>query len=116
MFDIGFGELAALAVIALFVFGPDRLPEVAAQAGRLARQLRDVASGARRELSGHLDPELASLDLTSMDPRRIARDVFSGEDFGGTNGANGAANGSAARRPQRPVGEGERPPYDADAT
>ena len=34
MFDIGIGELVALAVIGLLIFGPERLPKAAADAGR----------------------------------------------------------------------------------
>ena len=37
MFDIGIGELVALAVIGLLIFGPERLPKAAADAGA-ARQ------------------------------------------------------------------------------
>ena len=114
MFDIGFGELLALAVIALFVVGPDRLPSAAAQAGRMLRELRAMATGARRELSEHLelDPELAKLDLSSLDPRAIVRkSLLEGDEVP-------AANGSvAAVKPvRRTVAAGERPPYDPDAT
>ena len=44
MFDIGLPEFAVLAVVALFVFGPDRLPDVARQAGRFVRQIRQMAT------------------------------------------------------------------------
>lgn len=40
MFEIGFGELVLLGVIALLVLGPERLPEVAATIGRLLGQLQ----------------------------------------------------------------------------
>ena len=43
MFDIGFGELLVLGVLALFVFGPERLPKVAAQAARALRDARTMA-------------------------------------------------------------------------
>lgn len=112
MFDIGFGELLVIAVIALFVIGPERLPSAAAQAGRLLRELRDLASGARRELTQHLDPELASLDLKSLDPREIMRSTL--DD---TDPESGRRSSSTARRQaSRPVTSGERPPYDPDAT
>ena len=114
MFDVGFGEFLVIAIIALFVFGPDRLPKAAAQAGRVLRELRTMATGARQELSEHLelDPELASLDLSSLDPRQIVRRTLL-EDEPSALPTNGAVQ---RPRPQRPMRDGERPPYDPDAT
>ncbi|MFZ9840625.1 MAG: twin-arginine translocase TatA/TatE family subunit, partial [Candidatus Nanopelagicales bacterium] len=39
MFDIGFGEMLAIAVVGLLVIGPDRLPHYAAKAARGVRDL-----------------------------------------------------------------------------
>ena len=117
MFDIGFGELLLIAVVALFVIGPERLPGAAAQAGRMVRELRAMASGARRELSQHLDPELASLDLKSLNPREFVRStLLDDEDDPERMPADRDGGRSVPRAPQRPVAEGERPPYDPDAT
>lgn len=45
MFDIGIGEVLALGVIGLLVFGPDKLPGAAADAVRLVRQARGALRG-----------------------------------------------------------------------
>jgi sec-independent protein translocase protein TatB len=54
MFDIGFSELMVIAVIALVVIGPERLPRVARTlghlAGRLQRYVSDVKSDINREI------------------------------------------------------------------
>lgn len=54
MFDIGFWELTTIAVIALLVIGPDKLPGVARTAGkwvgRARRFVGDVKSDIDREL------------------------------------------------------------------
>ena len=54
MFDIGFWELTTIAVIALLVIGPDKLPDVARTAGkwvgRARRFVGDVKSDIDREL------------------------------------------------------------------
>lgn len=42
---IGFGELLFIFVIALMVFGPRRLPEIAGKAGRIVRDLRNMSQG-----------------------------------------------------------------------
>ena len=54
MFDIGFWELTMIAVIALLVIGPDKLPDVARTAGkwvgRARRFVGDVKTDIDREL------------------------------------------------------------------
>lgn len=54
MFDIGFSEMAIVAVVALIVLGPDRLPKVARQAGqwlgKLQRYVSDVKSDINRQM------------------------------------------------------------------
>ncbi|HEY7045122.1 MAG TPA: Sec-independent protein translocase protein TatB, partial [Nocardioidaceae bacterium] len=63
MFDIGLPEFLVLAVVALFVFGPDKLPDVARQAGRMLRSARQMLTQAKSQLSDELGPEFADLDL-----------------------------------------------------
>ena len=54
MFDIGFSELMVIAVVALVVLGPERLPRVARTAGhlfgRLQRYVNDVKADISREI------------------------------------------------------------------
>lgn len=54
MFDISFTELIVIAVVALVVIGPERLPKVARTAGhllgRLQRYVSDVKSDIQREM------------------------------------------------------------------
>ena len=54
MFDVGFSELMVIAVVALVVIGPERLPKVARTLGhlfgRLQRYVNDVKSDIQREM------------------------------------------------------------------
>ena len=54
MFDIGFSEMMVIAVLALIVIGPERLPRVARTvghlAGRLQRYVADVKADINREM------------------------------------------------------------------
>jgi sec-independent protein translocase protein TatB len=68
---LGIGRMAVLLVVALLVFGPERLPGIAAQAGRGLRQLRGTLDGLAAEIKGSVGPELADLDLTSLHPRTL---------------------------------------------
>ena len=60
MFDIGVGEIVVIAVVGLLVFGPDRLPEMARQAGSWMRDLRKMVASARREVSDSLGADAVS--------------------------------------------------------
>lgn len=59
MFDIGFSEIALVALVALIVLGPERLPRVARTAGALLRRARTSWQGVRDEI----ERELAAEDL-----------------------------------------------------
>jgi sec-independent protein translocase protein TatB len=111
VFGIGLPELMVIIVVAIVVFGPDRLPEFARQAGRLVRQVRKFTESARDEIREELGPEFADFELTDLDPRRAVRkyidDVWDEEDD---------ANKSQVRPGLRPLADGELPPYDSDAT
>ncbi len=54
MFDVGFSELVVIALVALIVIGPERLPKVARTVGillgRLQRYVNDVKSDINREI------------------------------------------------------------------
>jgi sec-independent protein translocase protein TatB len=112
--SLGWGEMLALLVIALFVFGPDKLPRVARDAGRMLRQLREMANGARNQLRSELGPEFADLDFDSLNPKTFVRKhLFEDQDpFEDMR--------SSMNEPTKPVTtplrDGERPPFDPDAT
>lgn len=54
MFDIGFAELIVIAVVALIVIGPERLPETARALGLWAGRLKRLFSEAKSELEREL--------------------------------------------------------------
>jgi sec-independent protein translocase protein TatB len=109
VFGIGLPEIAVLIVVAVVVFGPDRLPEFARQAGRLVRQVRTFTQAARDDIRTELGPEFADFELTDLDPRRAMRKYIQ-------DAWDEAEDEDDVRPPQRPLAEGELPPYDSDAT
>ena len=50
MFGMGVPEIAVIVVVALLVFGPEKLPEIAKQAGGFVRTLRQMADNAKNDL------------------------------------------------------------------
>lgn len=111
MFGVGLAEMMVIALVAILVFGPDRLPTLAKQAGQFARKARDFANSARDELRDELGPDFSDLELRDLDPRTIVRKhiIEAMEDA--------EAEQTATRtRGHRALDEGEIPPYDSDAT
>jgi len=78
LFDMGIGELLIIGVVGLIIFGPDRLPRVAAQAAQFLRQLKTQADQAKASIIEAADIDESTLrDLRDLDPRRALRDVAS---------------------------------------
>lgn len=55
IFGIGLPEMGIIAVVALLIFGPDKLPEVMGQAGKMVRDFRSMTAG----LTGEFEKTLA---------------------------------------------------------
>jgi sec-independent protein translocase protein TatB len=142
VFNIGPLEFLLLAAVALIVFGPDRLPDLARDAGRMLRALRDVAQGARSQLNSELGPDFADFDLSSLNPRTAIKNALLGDDdFSSLNPRESiqralrgeddpatlpavdldkpatAPYSPAEQYPaEQPLAPGERPPIDPEAT
>ena len=123
MFDLTFGKLLVLAVIALIVFGPKELPKIASQAGRALRDLRRIAEGAKADLKEGLGPEFQDFDFEDLNPRRFVQKHLLDEldptkasagTTAATNGAGTVANGSGDGRAV--LQDGADPPFDIEAT
>ena len=69
-FGLTIEKLLVIGIIALFLIGPDRLPAYSAQFGRLVRQLRDMASGAKDRMRDELGPDFDDMDWKKLDPRQ----------------------------------------------
>ncbi len=108
MFGIGLPELAVIALVAALFLGPDRLPDLARQAGAVMRKARRLADAARDELREELGPDYADLELRDLDPRTVVRKhiIEAMED---------AEREAAERRPV-PLRVGESPAHDDEAT
>jgi sec-independent protein translocase protein TatB len=107
MMGMGWPELLVVGIVAVFVFGPDRLPELARQAGSFLRTVRRMVDSAKSDLAQELGPEFKDLNLRDLDPRELVRrNVLEAMDDEEPVVPSG----------KRPLRYGERPPFDAEAT
>ncbi|NIK57226.1 sec-independent translocase [Kribbella shirazensis] len=111
MFGIGPLELVVIAIVAVLVFGPDRLPEFARTAGRLLRQVRQMVTNAQNDLRNELGPEFADLELQDLNPKNFVRKHLLEP---GDDDDKPVAEFSDST-PQR-LPAGARPPYDPEST
>ncbi len=119
MLGLGWGEIGVLLLLALFIVGPERLPGVAADAGRTLRSLRRQVKGLTDDLKTELGPEFADVDLRSLHPRTFVQKHLLDDDllddgdpstFDLLGGTDGRPSSGA------PLGPGEPAPWDPDAT
>lgn len=71
MFGLGAGEIALIAVIAVILWGPDKLPELARKMARLITFFRQVANNAQTSVRNELGPGFEDFDIT--DPKGSVR-------------------------------------------
>jgi len=105
MFGMGWPEMFVIAVVATLVFGPEKLPELARQAGGFVRTLRRMAENAKNDLGREIGHDLTDMNIRDLDPREIVRRNFLDDD-----------TTPAPLKETRILRPGETPPYDPEST
>ena len=71
MFEVGFSEIALIAVVALIVLGPERLPKVARTLGHLLGRARGYANQVKQDIDREMQmDELRKLQEQAKDAAR----------------------------------------------
>lgn len=106
MFGMGWAEMMLIGIVGVILFGPDKLPEFARQAGRFIRMLRRMAQDAKDDLGREFGHDLSGVDLRDLDPREVVRRTILDD------------RRDTEPRPTEPppLRPGELPPVDLDAT
>ena len=76
-FDIGIGEVFGLAVLAMFLVGPERLPKVASEAAKWVKKIRELANSATAELKDNLGPGFEDLQPRDLNPKTFVKKQIS---------------------------------------
>lgn len=123
--DLSMTKLLILGVLAMLIFGPEKLPQLARDAGRMVRQFRGMAQQARSELRSELGDAIPDFDVRDLNPRTFVRKHLLDDDTRSANvlGEVRSAVAEAAapitvatNHTAAPLAVGERAPFDPDAT
>ena len=75
--DFGAGELIGLAILAIILIGPERLPNFAVDAAKFVKRIREMASKATEELKENLGPGFEDLKPTDLNPKSFIKKQLS---------------------------------------
>ncbi|MFC5908457.1 sec-independent translocase [Streptacidiphilus monticola] len=137
-FDIGPLEMVALVVLAVLIFGPDKLPKLVADVMGFIRKVREFSDSAKEDIRKELGPEYQDFEFQDLHPKNFVRKQLSkhGDDYGLSEfkelkdgltadaaSASAAVKGvrsdplaKVAPEEQAPLRADEHAPYDLDAT
>ena len=107
MFGMGWPEIFVVGVVAMLVFGPDKLPEFARQAGKFVHTARRMIENAKDDLGKEMGHDLSGIGFRDLDPREVVRKHLLEDDEPPT---------APIARAQTPLTPHERPPFDSEAT
>ncbi|MFJ4690142.1 sec-independent translocase [Streptomyces sp. NPDC088766] len=144
--DIGPLELVTIIVLAVLVFGPDKLPKVIQDVMRTIRKIREFSESAKQDIRQELGPEFKDFEFEDLNPKTFIRKQLDNEDLGlkeirngfdlkkemaevtdavhsrdhessSSSGPSGSSGGRIdMTKKPEEPGKDDRPPFDADAT
>ncbi|MEU5317135.1 sec-independent translocase [Streptomyces sp. NPDC021056] len=142
--DIGPLELVTLVVLAVLVFGPDKLPKVIQDVMRTVRKIREFSESAKQDIRSELGPEFKDFEFEDLNPKTFIRkqmdndelglkeirngfdikkemaevtDAVHGRESESSSSSSGSSSGGRIDMTKKPDdGKDDRPVFDADAT
>ncbi|MEU6840761.1 sec-independent translocase [Streptomyces sp. NPDC046716] len=80
--DIGLPEVIALVVLAVLIFGPDKLPQVIQDVARTIRKIRDFSDSAKQDIRNELGPEFKDFEFEDLNPKTFIRKQLDSDELG----------------------------------
>jgi len=80
--DIGPLEVVTLVVLAVLVFGPDKLPKMIQDVTRTIRKIREFSESAKADIREELGPEFKDFDFEDLNPKTFIRKQLDNDDLG----------------------------------
>jgi sec-independent protein translocase protein TatB len=82
-FDIGPLELVTLVLLAVIVFGPDKLPKIIHDVAGMIRKLREFSDSAKEDIRRELGPEFKDFEFEDLNPKTFVRkQLMDNDDLG----------------------------------
>ncbi|GHE32678.1 Sec-independent protein translocase subunit TatB [Streptomyces vinaceus] len=142
--DIGALELVTIVVLAILIFGPDKLPKVIQDVSGVIRKIRAFSDSAKQDIRSELGPEFKDFEFEDLNPKTFLRKQLSenedlkeirstfdlrkelndvtdavnsreGDSAPAASAAPPATGPDLLKKAAAPAAE-QRTPYDADAT
>lgn len=80
--DIGPLELVTLVVLAVLVFGPDKLPKLIQDVTRTIRKIREFSENAKDDIRTELGPEFKDFEFEDLNPKTFIRKQMDNDELG----------------------------------
>jgi sec-independent protein translocase protein TatB len=80
--DIGPLELVTIIVLAVLVFGPDKLPKVIQDVTRTIRKIREFSESAKQDIRSELGPEFKDFEFEDLNPKTFIRKQLDNDELG----------------------------------
>ncbi|MFB6982568.1 sec-independent translocase [Streptomyces scopuliridis] len=81
--DIGALEVVAIAVLAVMVFGPEKLPKVIQDVSGFIRKVRAFSESAKEDIRSELGPEFKDFEFEDLNPKTFVRkQLMDNDDLG----------------------------------
>jgi len=117
VFGLSSEKILILLVLAVFILGPERLPQYARSFAQFIKKLRKMANSAQEQMKNELgegfeDLDWKKLDPRQYDPRRIIREALLEDEVA----VKHSDLNQVKAKKQPKLGAGEIPPYDIEST
>jgi sec-independent protein translocase protein TatB len=80
--DIGPLELVTLVVLAVLVFGPEKLPKFIQDVTRTIRKIREFSESAKQDIRSELGPEFKDFEFEDLNPKTFIRKQLDNDELG----------------------------------
>jgi sec-independent protein translocase protein TatB len=144
--DIGPLEVVTITILAVLVFGPDKLPKVIQDISRTIRKIREFSDSAKEDIRTELGPEFKDFEFQDLNPKTFIRRQLDNDDLGlkeirsgfdmkkemadiadtvqgydtelaaGSTGSSAQGGHVDMTKKREKLNPGEHPPFDMDAT
>ncbi|NEA67796.1 sec-independent translocase [Streptomyces sp. SID12488] len=80
--DVGPLELVTLVLLAVLVFGPEKLPKMIQDVTRTIRKIREFSEGAKEDIRSELGPEFKDFEFEDLNPKTFIRKHLDNDELG----------------------------------